>query len=104
MSVTSRVLSFAFVASLLFTAGCPVGWETPKRGPGAKCDSIADCNDGRACGAWRACVDGLCEATASLVRECDGGQDDGGSDGSVDGSVDGAVDDGGALDASPDAD
>ena len=104
MSVTPRAVSIVFVASLLLTAGCPVGWETPKRGPGAMCDGIPDCNDGRTCGALRACVDGLCEATASLVRECDGGQSDGGFDGAVDGSTDGAADDGGASDASFDAD
>ena len=61
---------FAFVMLLL--VGCPRGdVQPPPPTTDEVCESRAECNDGTAlCGRLRACVDGFCEAEASVLVPC----------------------------------
>lgn len=58
--------------ALVFAAGCPREPQDPMRGDTEMCNAIEDCNGGRRCGdqLLRACVDNLCEGTATLVLPC----------------------------------
>ncbi len=57
---------------IVVCAGCPRQPQDPEPGDGTPCESLADCNMGATCGEAPlfACVDGLCEEVASLVRPC----------------------------------
>lgn len=74
-----RAVRLRFLAAsllILGSAGCPREVQEPEPGEATPCDTLADCNGGRACGSvpLRACVDGLCEEQPSLVIPClDGG-------------------------------
>lgn len=54
------------------TLGCAEDLETPDPPPGDPCSTLEDCAPAGepVCGALRACVDGVCEATPSLYRSC----------------------------------
>lgn len=66
-SLPALVLGGSFA---LAAAGCPREPEAPKPLMGTPCEQLTDCNPGRECGALRLCVDGYCEAGASLLRPC----------------------------------
>lgn len=74
-----RSVRVRIVAALLVIAaasGCPREVQEPEPGEATPCDSLAGCNGGQSCGGFplRACVDGLCEESPSLVIPClDGG-------------------------------
>lgn len=71
----------ALLATLaaLALSGCPRHVQEPEPGEAQRCDVLEDCNAGLRCGdtLLRACVDGLCEATPSLVVPCVRGADAG---------------------------
>ena len=67
--VLSRLTPLLFVLGLL---GCAEELNIPEAPPGDPCTTLDDCAPagGPVCGALRACVDGVCEATPSLFRAC----------------------------------
>lgn len=57
-------------AGVALVSGCPRQPDAPDPLSGTPCAQLSECNPGRACGALRLCVDGYCEAEASLLRPC----------------------------------
>lgn len=61
----------ALVATLgVALTACPRPPDAPEPLMGTPCEQLTDCNPGRECGALKLCVDGFCEADASLLRPC----------------------------------
>ncbi|MEM9187847.1 MAG: hypothetical protein AAGF12_01625 [Myxococcota bacterium] len=58
----------------LLVGGCPREPQEPERADASACVELSDCNGGLDCAAepLRACVDGRCERTASLIVPCIG--------------------------------
>ena len=58
--------------AVLCLTGCPREVQEPEPGEAQPCDALEDCNAGLRCGdnPLRACVDGFCEGSPSLVLPC----------------------------------
>jgi hypothetical protein len=74
-TLSSVALVLGFGLSALFLGGCPRTPDAPEPLTGTPCEQLSDCNEGVSCGAMRLCVDGYCEAGASLMRPCREGGD-----------------------------
>jgi len=71
---TSWVVAVGWLAGVTGT-GCPRDLEEPERGAGEPCRETAQCNPpGVDCGLIVACADQRCEAQATLVQPCPGGE------------------------------
>lgn len=74
-----RVIATLAALAALMLPGCPRDVQEPEPGEAQPCEALEDCNAGLRCGGspLRACVDGLCESSPSLVVPCVRGRDAG---------------------------
>ena len=75
MAVSRTALARSTLLGLMLFSlclGCAKELTIPHAPPGDPCTSLDDCAPAGepVCGALRACVDGVCEATPSLYRQC----------------------------------
>lgn len=72
----TRALLVSSALASLALAGCPRELQPPPPGDAATCMVLADCNEGRTCGALSLCVGdgagatGYCEREPSLAVPC----------------------------------
>ena len=67
----SSVRKAPWLLVLLSLAGCPRDVASPPVPDGTPCLGDEDCNEER-CGAWRECLDGVCEDVPSRAIPCTG--------------------------------